>query len=97
MLLELVPRLEVRRAEIAQLRDELVRRVLRVVELLAERVGGDRCAAGSASDVIESRQSERLVHTSPGPLLGRLRPVVAQPHRDRGDDDRHDADHDRPR
>src|SRR5262245_56318916 len=45
LLLQLVAGFEVRRTEAAQLRDELVGGVPGVVELLAERVGGERLAA----------------------------------------------------
>ena len=65
LLLELVARLEIGRAEVAELGDEVRGRVRRVAELVAERVGRERLAAGVGSDAIDSRQSERLVHTEP--------------------------------
>ncbi len=42
LLLELVASIEIRRSELAELRDELVRRVPGLAELVAERVGRDR-------------------------------------------------------
>jgi hypothetical protein len=94
LLLDLIARLEVGRAEILELGNELRRRSVRVVELLAERVRGAWFAAGvrerreRVAPVLEARADGAR------PLLGGRRAVIAQAHRDRGDDDRHDAERD---
>src|SRR5262245_5451321 len=96
LLPKLVTGLEVRRTEITQLRDELACRVTRLVELVAQRVRRERLAAhvGEGCDR-GAPVGEARAHLA-RPLLGRRRAVVAQAHRDRGDNDRRYADDDRP-